>query len=216
MHRLTGLYAITDAALLPGARLLTGAAAAIAGGARLIQYRDKGADRGRRLNEAKALLRLCRQNNVALIINDDVALAAETGADGVHLGRNDSNAKLARQTLGQAAIIGVSCYNEWPRAVAARRGGADYVAFGAFFTSTTKPDAVAADKTLLQRAKQELGLPVAAIGGITPANGAELLAAGADMLAVIQGVFGRPDIRQAAGEYARLFDLSETTMKDAI
>ncbi|ALP54209.1 thiamine-phosphate synthase [Candidatus Tenderia electrophaga] len=216
MHPLAGLYAITDTTLLPGDALYPGVAAAIAGGARLIQYRDKGADRPRRLATATALLHLCRTHNIPLIINDDVVLASEIGADGVHLGRDDGDVEQARATLGPDAIIGVSCYNEWPRAEAARDAGADYVAFGAFFASATKPHAMPAHATLLKRARQALGLPVAAIGGITPANGAPLVAAGADMLAVIQGIFARPDIRRAAGDYARLFDSSETTMKDAL
>jgi len=214
MPQLAGLYAITDATLLPGDKLLPGVAEAIAGGARLIQYRDKGSDQPRRLREASQLLQLCRDNGVALIINDDVALAAEIGADGVHLGRDDTDIRLARQRLGRAAIIGVSCYNDWQRAVAARRNGADYIAFGAFFASATKPQAASADIALLRRARRELGMALTAIGGITPANGAALVTAGADMLAVVQGVFAQPDIRRAAEEYARLFKSSEK-MKDA-
>lgn len=218
MPALAGLYAITDAQLLPGAALTTGVAAAIAGGARLIQYRDKGDDHPRRLREAATLLQLCREYHVPLIINDDVQLAAEIQADGVHLGRHDPDVGQARRALGRAAIIGVSCYNEWPRAEVARAMGADYLAFGAFFPSRTKPRAVPAQTTLLRRAKQELRLPVAAIGGITPANGAALVAAGADMLAVIQGLFAQPDVRRAASDYARLFhqDLSEKNTKDLI
>jgi len=214
MPQLSGLYAITDANLLPGAKLLSGVTDAIAGGARLIQYRDKSDDRPRRLREATQLLQLCRDNGVIFIINDDVALAAEIGADGVHLGRDDTDVRLARQRLGRAAIIGVSCYNDWQRAVTARRNGADYIAFGAFFASATKPQAVSADIALLQRGRQELGMAQVAIGGITPDNGAELLAAGAGILAVVQGVFAQPDIRRAAESYARLFKSSQK-MKDA-
>jgi thiamine-phosphate pyrophosphorylase len=214
MPQLSGLYAITDTSLLPDAKLLSGVAEAIAGGARLIQYRDKGSDQPRRLREATQLLQLCRYHDVTFIINDDVALAAEIGADGVHLGRDDTEIRLARQRLGRAAIIGVSCYNDWQRAVAARRNGADYIAFGAFFASATKPQAVSADIALLQRSNRELGIAVAAIGGITPENGAALVAAGADMLAVVQGVFAQTDTRRAAEEYARLFKSSEK-MKDA-
>jgi thiamine-phosphate pyrophosphorylase len=214
MPQLSGLYAITDTTLLPGDKLLSGVADAIVGGARLIQYRDKGSDQPRRLREATQLLQLCRDHGVALIINDDVALAAEIGADGVHLGRDDTDIRLARQRLGRAAIIGVSCYNDWQRTMAARRNGADYIAFGAFFASATKPQAVSADIALLQRSNRELGIAVTAIGGITPENGAALVAAGADMLAVVQGVFAQPDIRRAAEEYARLFKSSEK-MKDA-
>ena len=203
--RLAGLYAITDSSLLAGEKLNQGVAAAIAGGARLIQYRDKGSDQPRRINEAKQLLKLCRKHGVPLIINDDVALAAAIHADGVHLGRDDPDIESARRLL-PTGIIGVSCYNEWHRARAACAAGADYIALGAFFASATKPDAVRADTTLIKRVKQDLNIAVVAIGGITATNGASLIEAGADMLAVVQGVFARPDIRQAARAYAQLFN----------
>lgn len=191
-------------------------AAAIAGGACIIQYRDKSKDQQQRQQESKKLLTLCREHGVLLIINDDVALAAEIGADGVHLGKDDTDILLARQQLGKA-IIGVSCYNDWHRAEAAHKSGADYIAFGAYFPSATKPNAIAADKSLLQRAKQELDITVVAIGGITADNGAELIEVGADMLAVVQGVFAKQDIRQAASEYAQLFNKHNLyTVKDAI
>jgi thiamine-phosphate pyrophosphorylase len=141
---------------------------------------------------------------VTFIINDDVALAAAIGADGVHLGRDDGDIAAARQQL-RHGIVGLSCYNEWPLAKAAAAAGADYVAFGAFFPSTTKPNAARAAPDLLKRSRQELDIPVVAIGGITPENGRDLIAAGADMLAVVQGVFGQPDIQAAARRYAALF-----------
>lgn len=216
MQHLSGLYAITDSQLLPGNKLIAAVAAAIAGGARIIQYRDKSKDQQQRRQKAKQLLELCHDHDVFLIINDDVALAAEIGADGVHLGKDDTDIRLARQQLGKA-IIGVSCYNDWHRAEAAHQSGADYIVFGAFFPSATKPNAVAADKSLLQSAKQELDIPVVAIGGITADNGAELIEAGADMLAVVQGVFAKQDIRQAASEYAQLFKQQTIyKVKDAI
>ncbi len=216
ISRLSGLYAITDSQLLPGDKLYGGVAAAIAGGARIIQYRDKNNDRQQRHQTARQLLTLCREQDILLIINDDVALAAEIGADGVHLGKDDTDLHLARQMLGKA-IIGVSCYNDWQQAEVAHQSGADYIAFGAFYPSATKPNAVTADKFLLQRAKQELNLPVVAIGGITTNNGAELIEAGADMLAVVQGVFAQKDIRQAATEYAQLFNQQNIiNVKDAI
>ncbi len=205
MAQLIGLYAITDSQLLPSNKLSQGVSAAIAGGARVIQYRDKSKDPARRRHEATQLLRLCRQHGVTFIINDDVTLAAEIGADGVHLGRNDGDIESTRRQLPDG-IIGVSCYNDWQRAQAAQDAGADYIAFGAFYPSTTKPDALAADKSLLTRARQELRIPVVAIGGITTDNGAPLIEAGTDMLAVVQGVFGQPDIRQAAQQYAQLFN----------
>ncbi len=200
-----GLYAITDPALTPPERMVEEVRAALAGGAVLIQYRDKRSDPADQRQLAAALLRLCRATRVPLIINDDIELAADIGADGVHLGRDDTAFVAARARLGATAIIGVSCYNDFSRAAAAARVGADYVAFGRFFASHTKPATATADLELLQRARRELAVPVAAIGGITAANGAALIAAGADLLAVIHGVFGQADARSAATEIARLF-----------
>ena len=206
MSRLSGLYAITDAALQEPEQLPERVARAIDGGARLVQYRDKSGDRAARLHQARVLAGLCRARGALLIINDDTRLAADSGADGVHLGRDDGDPAAARRRLGAGAIIGVSCYDQWPRALEAVEQGADYIAFGRFFPSRTKPQAVQASLDLIRRAKQQLALPVAAIGGITPHNGAQLVAAGADMLAVVQGVFAAADISQAASAYAALFD----------
>lgn len=203
--RLRGLYAIADTAVLPPARLLDAVVQALDGGARIIQYRDKTGDGARRLEEARALGRLCRDHDALFLVNDDVALAAESGADVVHLGREDAAPAGARARLGERAVIGVSCYNELARAVAAVAQGANYVAFGSFFPSGTKPRAVRAPVALLQEARRVLPVPIVAIGGITPENGAALIAAGADALAVIEGVFRQPDIRAAAERYARLF-----------
>lgn len=200
-----GLYVITDAALTPGDTLIPAVAAALRGGARVVQYRDKGTDAQRRTEEAAALVALCAAHDAQLIVNDDVELAAAVGAAGVHLGRDDPQLHAARRRLGVAAIIGVSCYNQLTRAEAAAAQGADYVAFGRFFPSRTKPDAVAATPELLSAARRALALPLVAIGGITPDNGAQLLAAGADLLAVIHGVFGQPDIEAAARRFAELF-----------
>ena len=215
MARLAGLYAITDSQLLPGEKLISGVSAAIAGGARMIQYREKSADQVHRVREATQLRQLCQRHGITFIINDDAALAAETCADGVHLGRDDGAIESARQQLPNG-IIGVSCYNDWPRAEMAQAAGADYVAFGAFYPSSTKPNAVAADPSLLTRAHQTLEIPVVAIGGITAENGATLINAGADMLAVVQGVFAQPNIEHAAKQYAQLFNNSIYTVKDAI
>jgi thiamine-phosphate pyrophosphorylase len=203
--RCHGLYVVTDAGLARAVGLVPMVAEAIEGGARLVQYRDKGRDACRRRNEAEALAALCRRHGVQLIVNDDVELAAEVGADGVHLGRDDPAIETARRRLGEAALIGVSCYDRFELALAARAAGADYVAFGSFFPSATKPHAVRADAGLLSRARSELGLPVVAIGGITPENGAALIAAGADMLAVVNAVFAAADVRAAAASLARLF-----------
>ena len=167
-----GLYAITDSYLIPADTLTDQVAAAIRGGAALIQYRDKLSSPEQRQQQAAALVPLCHDHGIALIINDDIELAATVGADGVHLGKADSTLRSARKRLGAKAIIGVSCYNEFERAVAAASEGADYVAFGRFFPSQSKPDPVAADPELLRQAGQRLSMPVVAIGGITPENGA--------------------------------------------
>lgn len=203
---LRGLYAITDSSLIAPGRLLDVVSRAIAGGAALIQYRDKGLDGPRRESEVYDLLALCRPYGVPLIINDDVALAQSVGADGVHLGCDDTPLTEARRILGAAAVIGVSCYNNFELAVTAQEEGADYVAFGRFFTSQTKPGAVQAGVDLIRRAKAALTIPVVAIGGITPDNGAVLVEAGVDMLAVVGGVFGQSDPRRAARRYTQLFE----------
>ena len=199
------LYAIADSHYLEPAQFVPAVRAALAGGARVIQYRDKRGDPAGRAAIAHELNRLCVEHGAPLLINDDVALAAEVGAAGVHIGRDDSDLAHTRARLGDAAIIGVSCYNELERALAAQAGGADYVAFGRFFPSHTKPNAVQATTALLHAARARLDIPIVAIGGITPENGATLLEAGADALAVIEGVFGQVDIQAAAERYARLF-----------
>ena len=205
MYELTGLYAITNQPLDSG-QLINNVSQALAGGARIVQYRDKGTDQLRRVKEARALRDLCRQYGVPLIINDDMELASKVQADGIHLGQQDAALEDARDRLGQHCIIGISCYNDFSLAQRAALKGADYIAFGAFFPSDTKPSALAASPELLSRAKQELEIPVVAIGGITPHNAADLLDAGADMLAVIQGLFAQPDIESAARAFSSLFD----------
>lgn len=203
-----GLYAITDPTLTPPQHMIAQVRAALAGGAVLVQYRDKRSDAAVRRQLATALLALCRAAGVPLIINDDVDLAAALGADGIHLGRDDAALATARARLGPRALIGVSCYDDYERAAAAVAGGADYIAFGRFFASPTKPAAVQADVELLRRARRELRVPVAAIGGITAANGAALIEAGADLLAVIHGLFGQHDVQRAAADITELFLLS--------
>ncbi len=201
---LRGLYAITDAGLA-GGDPAGQVALALAGGARAVQYRDKGGDGARREREARALLALCRDAGVPLIVNDDLDLAVRIGADGVHLGRDDPALERARALLGPDALIGVSCYDRLELAREATAAGADYVAFGRFFPSRSKPEAVPANLDLLRRARRELVLPIVAIGGITPENGGPLVAAGADMLAVIHGVFGQPDVTAACRRFQPLF-----------
>jgi len=174
----------------------------------MVQYRNKSGDESQRQWEAQDLVNLCRPLGVPLIINDDVHLAQQVRAHGVHLGKDDPHIAEARAALGPNAIIGVSCYNDIERAVAAEKAGADYVAFGSFFPSTTKPKAVRAEIPLLREAKKRLTIPVVAIGGITADNGAQLIEAGADLLAVISGVFGHNDIRAAAESFSQLFEMS--------
>ncbi len=202
---LHGLYLITDAGLTPGERLAPAVAASIRGGAAIVQYRDKGTDWPRRRQEAEQLRKLCAETGTTFIINDDVELALAVGADGVHLGKEDAALQGARRRLGPGAIIGVSCYNRLEAAVEAQRQGADYVAFGSFHPSPTKPEAVRAEPSLLVAARQRLGVPVVAIGGITAHNGGHLVEAGAHMLAVISAVLGADDIEAAARAVTRLF-----------
>ena len=203
--RIAGLYAIADTHYLDDVHLMPAVGNAIIGGTRVVQYRDKKHNAQVRLAQAEGIANLCRQRNVLFIVNDDITLAKQARADGVHLGREDATVAAARKQLGPKAIIGVSCYNELARAETAQAQGADYIAFGRFFPSRTKPQAVQASLDLLREAKRKLRIPVVAIGGITPENGASLIAAGADALAVIEGVFGQPDIRAAAQRYANLF-----------
>ncbi len=204
--RLRGLYAIADAELLGDEQLEAKVAAAIKGGAAIVQYRDKRPQPAQREAHARRLQALCQRHGVLFIINDAVELAARLGADGVHLGRDDMGVREARAALGDQAVIGVSCYDQFARAEAAAKSGADYVAFGRFFPSATKPQAVQAEIELLHRARQHLRLPICAIGGITVDNGAALIQAGADMLAVVQGVFAQADISLAAQKFVHLFE----------
>jgi thiamine-phosphate pyrophosphorylase len=197
-----GLYAISDG---PRADLVDACAAALAGGAAILQYRDKTGPHDRRLHEARALQALCARHGVPLIVNDDIGLAAASGAAGVHLGEGDASIDEARARLGPRAMVGVSCYDSLAHARQFAAAGADYLAFGAFFPSPTKPDARVATPQLLREAKA-LGLPVVAIGGITHDNASLLIEAGADAVAVISALFGAPDVRAAARRLSALFD----------
>lgn len=198
--KLRGVYAITDDALLPGRHLLSQVEQALAAGISLLQYRskpssngsgdDKGGDAERRRQEAKSLAALCARYQVPLIINDDVALAQQAGAAGVHVGTADASVAEARARLGPHAIVGATCHADLQLAIAAERAGADYVAFGRFFPSRTKPHAPSAPLSLLGEAKARLGIAVVAIGGIDGENGAAAVKAGADILAAVHAVFG--------------------------
>ena len=203
-HALRGLYAVTPDEPDTG-RLLARAPAVLAGRPALLQYRNKGADAGLRREQAQALRDACRVAGVPFIVNDDLALALAIDADGAHLGRDDGPPAAARTALGAQRILGLTCYSDWSRATEGAAVGADYIAFGAMFPSTTKPNAPPAPFGLITRAKRELGLPVAAIGGITLANAAQVLAAGADLLAVVSDVFGADDPAARAAAYRALF-----------
>jgi thiamine-phosphate pyrophosphorylase len=191
--RLRGLYAITPDAPAK----LSAIAAALQGGAALLQYRRKARD----VDEAREVVALARRHRVPVIINDDVELALELDADGAHLGRGDGDLAGARKKLGKK-ILGASCYDDPLLARAAVAAGADYVAFGSVFPSPTKPSAVRAPLELFE---QEHGVALCAIGGITLDNAAAVIAAGADLVAVITDLFEAPDIRARAAQYRRLF-----------
>jgi thiamine-phosphate pyrophosphorylase len=196
-----GLYVITDG---PRPDLLDVVAQALDGGARLLQYRDKTNDGARRHKEATALKTLCREHGVPLIINADIGLAKAIGADGVHIGPEEADLATARRLMGSQAIIGVSCMASLLHAEAAARGGANYVSFGAFHPSRTKPLAGRAPIELLGQSAA-LGIPRVAIGGITPDNGGLLVAAGADFLAAISAVFRADDVRATARRFSDLY-----------
>lgn len=201
--RIRGLYAVTpDTA--DTAALLTMTEAALRGGAGIVQYRNKTAAPELRRIQADALLALCKRHDALLLVNDHVALAAEIGAHGAHIGGEDGTLEAARALLGAEKIIGVSCYKELERGRAAAAGGADYIAFGSFYLSSVKPSAVRAPLSLLTSARC-LGLPVVAIGGITPENAGALIEAGADAVAVISAIYAAPDITAAAQRFCKLF-----------
>ncbi len=202
---LAGLYAITpDDHLTP--RLSALVEAALAGGVRLVQYRNKQAPAGLRRAQATELLELCRLHGARLIINDDVWLAVEIGADGAHVGRDDMAPRTAREALGARRILGVSCHADLGRVEAAVRDGADYVGIGSMFPSATKPGATAASLALLGEARRRFDIPIAAIGGITVRNAPQAIAAGADMVAVVSDLFNVMDIGGRAAQFQNLFE----------
>ncbi|HTP96517.1 MAG TPA: thiamine phosphate synthase [Burkholderiales bacterium] len=204
ISRISGLYAVTPD-LRDSALLLGKVRATLEGGARLVQYRNKQADPELGIAQARALKALCAEYSARLIINDHLALALDVGADGVHLGGEDGALDTARARLPRGRLLGASCYDRLDTARAAKAAGADYVAFGSFFPSAVKPNAVRASVELLRSAKRELALPLVAIGGITLDNAPQLIEAGADALAVISALFDAPDIRRAAERFCALF-----------
>ncbi|MBM7061420.1 thiamine phosphate synthase [Pseudomonas sp. UL073] len=207
MSTLRGLYAITDSQLLDGGKLLPYVEAALRGGARLLQYRDKSNDAARRFDEASALAELCARHGAELLINDDLELAARLGV-GVHLGQDDGSLRAARQRLGNSALVGGTCHAQLELAERAVAEGASYIAFGRFFNSTTKPGAPAATPALLDEARQRFALPIVAIGGVTLDNAPGLIARGASLIAVIHALFGAAsaaEVEQRARAFSALF-----------
>ena len=200
---LNGLYAITDGS--HGSVLGHKVEQALQGGAALVQYRDKSNNAPQRLSDAQMLRDLCQHYNALFIVNDDITLAKQVQAQGVHVGREDADLRAARDYLGARFIIGTSCYNQLALALDSQKQGADYVAFGSFFASNTKPLAQRAELSVLAQAKQHLNIPLCAIGGISLATAPSLIKAGADMLAVITDLFNAANITQQAQAYAQLF-----------
>ena len=187
--QIQGLYAITDPLLITDKLLFSSIESAILGGAKIIQYRNKLAPEATQYEQALQLSKLCQQHQVSFIINDDPTLAKAVNADGVHLGQGDKKIADARKILGEQAIIGVSCYNKISNAQHAIEQGADYIAFGRFFPSNTKPQAIQADLQLLEQARQQFSIPIVAIGGITLDNASGVIENGADAIAVIHSLF---------------------------
>lgn len=205
---ISGLYAVTPD-ISDTRSLLTAAEAALAGGARLLQYRNKSAAAPLKLVQARALLAPCRKFQVPLIINDHLDLALAVDAAGLHLGAEDGSLAAARARLGPGKILGASCYDRLELALEAERLGADYVAFGSFFPSRVKPGAARARTALLREARRHLSVPVVAIGGITLDNAPQLIAAGADGVAVVSALFGADDVGLAARRFSALFAQDE-------
>ncbi|UXZ95820.1 thiamine phosphate synthase [Pseudomonas phytophila] len=201
--KLRGLYAVTDSRLLAG-KFLSYVEAALDGGVTLLQYRDKSGDESKRLREATALLRLCEQYKTRLIINDDAEVAARLGV-GVHMGQTDGSLTDARALLGHKAIVGATCHGSLAMAEKAKADGATYLAFGRFFNSTTKPDAPAIELDVLTQARARFNMPIAVIGGITLENAPHLVEHGADLLAVVHGLFGAENTQEVTRR-ARAFN----------
>lgn len=202
-----GLYAITPD-FSQTDELLDKVKKALQGGVALLQYRNKSANNKLLREQAQALISLCRQYHVPMIMNDHLDLAIETDADGVHLGQedlthNDVNVELARYDK----ILGISCYNSFELALQAQDMGADYLAFGAFFPSVTKPDAVTASINLVKQTKKHVTIPIVGIGGIRLSNAAEIIQAGCAAVAVSDDLFNAPDIQDRARQFQQLLEM---------
>ena len=202
--RVDGLYAVTPESA-DSVTLVDKVVAALRGGAQVVQFRSKSADDSLRHLQAAQIGRACRAHNALFIVNDSVELAREVGADGVHLGKADGDVVAARAVLGRGKLIGVSCYDDIVRGRDAQLQGADYVAFGSFYPSATKPMAPRAGSDLLRIAASEISLPIVAIGGINEDNAAGLIAAGANAIAVVSALFDAPDVEAQARLFTRLF-----------
>ncbi len=205
MSSIKGLYVLTDENLISESDLNHCVEQAIIGGASVVQYRNKKTPYQAKVAQAESLLQICNLHSVPLIINDDIGLCADIGADGVHLGQSDGDISDAREHLGSEAIIGITCHNSIKLALDAQEAGADYVAFGRFFPSNTKPDAQPAQLAILEQASKMLEIPSVAIGGITKDNAAKLIEAGASSIAVAGSVFSDPDPKAQAEKLSGLF-----------
>ena len=203
-YSIYGLYAITPD-VADTDLLLAKVEAALRGGVNMLQYRNKTANHKLQTQQARAILPLCREYNVPIIINDSVKLCLTLDADGVHLGADDGNLAEVRVRLGSSKILGASCYNRFDLALQAQKAGASYVAFGACFSSSTKPNATKAGLDLFTRAKTELAVPCVAIGGITLENSAKVIESGADAIAVIGALFNAADIAKISQQFTQLF-----------
>lgn len=199
-----GLYAITPNGVTEAA-CLEKVSIALDAGLGALQYRDKSGIWADRLRLARKLSELCRAARVPLIINDDLALAMESGADGVHLGRDEMHLLETAVSTSPRLLVGVSCYNDLARAREAIARGADYIAFGSLYPSQTKPTATRCELSVLRTARADLAVPIVAIGGITTENAGAVIEAGADYLAAISSVFDAGDIAQTVRRYAELF-----------
>jgi len=211
-NRIRGLYAIADTGTVDDSELFEKVRMVLAGGCRVLQYRDKSGNEEKRLWQAGELRKMCRRADAVFIINDDAELAMQVNADGVHCGREDATVSETRDSYPKL-MIGASCYNSLSRAVQAANAGADYIAFGSFFLSGTKPQAISADLAVLQQAKQRLEQPLVAIGGIVAENAEILISSGASAVAVISGVFLTPDPLLSSRKITALFD-KQTNSKD--
>lgn len=202
---LRGLYAITDEYLTPLETMKMQVSAAIEGGAKIVQFRYKSEITADVLISISEIQKVCRDNGVLFIVNDHMNLAKEIDADGIHIGKEDADDLPSIRAQFPGKIIGVSCYGDMKRAFDAEAAGADYVAFGSFFFSPTKPKSGVVSPSIINEAKEKLTIPVCVIGGITVENAPELLREGADMVSVISSLWKSEDVEKRAREFDRLF-----------